>query len=88
VRQLLATLWLTLSLTLFSPGRPTTIMGGILDTVVIFLAVEVMISKEFGRCVNIYNALYCILQRFVASAVTPRDYENQWLPLCTLTSSH
>jgi hypothetical protein len=74
-----ATFCVTLSLALFALGgadltgrfypqtlsisRPTTIMRPILDMVAISRAVEGMVCEESERCVNVYNALYCILQR-------------------------
>jgi hypothetical protein len=82
-RQLLTILCITLSLALFSLGgadsasgfclrtlsfsRPTTIVGPILDRVVVSHDVKGMTCDETGRHVSIYNALYCILQGPVSS---------------------
>jgi hypothetical protein len=80
----LAILFVDLSLALFALGganptigfplstlsfsRSTTIVGPILDMVVIPHAVEGTMCEESGRHVSIYNALYCILQ---GSATSP-----------------
>jgi hypothetical protein len=47
-------------------GRPTPIMGPILDTVVISCDLMGMMCEESGRRVNIYNTIYCVLQGSVA----------------------
>jgi hypothetical protein len=81
-RQLLAILYVALSLALSALGgadptggfclgtlssrRPTVIVGPILDMVVVFHVVEGMMCEESGRCVSVYNTLYCVLQGFAA----------------------
>jgi hypothetical protein len=83
VCQLLATLCVALSLTLFALGsadptvgfclrtlalgKTTAIVGPILDTVVISHTVEATLCKESKGHVNIYNVLYCVLQGSIAS---------------------
>jgi hypothetical protein len=77
VCQLLATLCVSLPLALFALGgadptdgfclstlsssRPTVIVGPVLDTVVVFRAIEGTIGKESRGHVNVYNTLYYIL---------------------------
>jgi hypothetical protein len=88
--QLLATLCVGSSLTLFSlgdadptsgfclrtlsSGRPTAIASPILDTMVISLTVEDMVCEEYEGHVNVYSALYYILQRSKVSL--PHLFKN------------
>jgi hypothetical protein len=88
-RQLLVTLCVDLSLALFaldgtgptsgfclrtlSYSRPTTIVGHILDTIVISHVVVGMLYKELGRCVNMG-----LLRPFTVCGMGP--------PLCLLDS--
>jgi hypothetical protein len=49
------------SLINLSSSKPTTIMGSILNTVVISHVVEGAICEESRRRVSVYITLYCIL---------------------------
>jgi hypothetical protein len=82
-RQLLAIIYVTLSLALFalggaqpaggfylrtlSFGRTMPIMGPVLDTIVVSCVVAGMMCEELGRYVNIYNTLFYVLQGSIAS---------------------
>jgi hypothetical protein len=50
-----------------SLGMPTTIVGSILDTVVISRDVKGTTCGKSGRCVSVYNTIYDVLQGSVAS---------------------
>jgi hypothetical protein len=50
-----------------SLGMPTTIVGSILDMVVISCDVKGTMCGKSGRCVSVYNTIYDILQGSVAS---------------------
>jgi hypothetical protein len=71
-----------------SIGRPKPIMGPILDMVVIsYVAIWGMMCEESGRRVNVYNALYCVLQRarcFASLVVTPRAMKTSGFPCAPL----
>jgi hypothetical protein len=106
-RQLLVTLCVTLSLTLFalgsadlsggfslgtlSFGRPTVIVGPILDTFVVSRDAEGTVCEELGRSANmglLRLLLLFVRARFLAfSVVTPHGYKVKRSPLCTPTSS-
>jgi hypothetical protein len=88
VHQLLATLCVILSLTLFaldgtdptgrfclrtmSYSRATTIVEPILDTVVVSCAVVGTSCEELGRCVNIGLLRLVRAHRFASSVITLR----------------
>jgi hypothetical protein len=48
-------------------SKPTTIVGSVLDIVVVSHAAEGMICDKYEGRVNIYNVLYCFLQRLMVS---------------------
>jgi hypothetical protein len=73
--------------------RPTTIVGPILDTIVISRVVVVgMMCEEFGRHIHmgLLHLLLCLVRacHFASSVVTLRGYKSKRPPLRTFTSSH
>jgi hypothetical protein len=102
VRQLLATLYVALSLTLFALGganptggfglitlsysRPMIIVGPILNTVVVSCIVVGTLCEALGRRVNMGLLHLVRAHRFASSVVTLRSYKADGHPCAHLRS--